>query len=101
MRNARKSTQNPGGGWGTISGPAVRTSTGSFFRRPIFSALASSLSPILVWTQFPTAGGSASAVLAFFAAAPPAAPAVVELLLPMTLVLNKNFARVGGRRDAF
>jgi hypothetical protein len=67
---------------------------------PIFSALASSLSLILVWTQSPTAGGSASAVLAFFAAASPAAPVVVELLLPMTAVLNKNFTGMGGRRDA-
>jgi hypothetical protein len=49
-----------------ISGPAVRTSAGSFFRRPTFSALASSLSPILVWTQCPTTDWSASVVLAFF-----------------------------------
>jgi hypothetical protein len=35
--------------------------------------------------------------LVFFAAA----PAAVELLLPMTMELNKNFTRVGGRRDAF
>jgi hypothetical protein len=54
----------------------------------------------LVYTQFPTAGGSASVVLAFFMAAPPAAPAAVELLLPMTAVLNENFAGMGGRRDA-
>jgi hypothetical protein len=39
--------------------------------------------------------------LVFFAVAPPVAPAAVELLLPMTMVLNKNFTRVGGRRDAF
>jgi hypothetical protein len=67
---------------------------------PIFSALASSLSPILVWTQFPTVGRSASAVLAFFTAAPPAAPAAAKLLLPMTVALNENFTGMGGRRDA-
>jgi hypothetical protein len=33
-------------------------------------------------------GGSASAVLAFFAAAPAAAPAAVELLLPMMVAFN-------------
>jgi hypothetical protein len=85
---------------GMISGPAARTSARSFFKMPIFSALASSLSPILVWTQFPIAGGSASSVLAFFAAAPPVAPVAVELLLPMTAALNENFAGMGGRRDA-
>jgi hypothetical protein len=79
-----------------ISGSTARTSTGSFFRRPIYLALASSLLPILVWTQFPTAGWSASVVLAFFAAAPP----VVEFLLPMTAVLSENFAGMGGGRDA-
>jgi hypothetical protein len=31
-------------------------------------------------------------VLAFFVAAPPAAPAAVEFLLPMTAALNGNFA---------
>jgi hypothetical protein len=74
-----------------IFGPATRTSAGSFFRRPIFSALASSLSPILVWTQFPTAGWSVSAVLAFLAA-PPTAPVAFEPLLPMTAALSKNVA---------
>jgi hypothetical protein len=39
-------------------------------------------------------------VLAFFVAAPPAAPAAVELLLPMTAALIENFAGMGGRRDA-
>jgi hypothetical protein len=34
------------------------------------------------------AGASASAVLAFFVAAPVAAPAAVELLLPMAMLLN-------------
>jgi hypothetical protein len=63
---------------------------------PIFSVLASSLSPILVWTQFPTAGGSASAVLAFFTVV----PAAVELLFPMEVALNENFTGMGGRRDA-
>jgi hypothetical protein len=38
--------------------------------------------------------------LAFFAVAPPAAPTAVEFLLPMTAALNKNFTRVGGKRDA-
>jgi hypothetical protein len=50
----KKITQKPAGGWGMISGPAARTSAGSFFRRPIFSTLVSSLSLILVWTQCPT-----------------------------------------------
>jgi hypothetical protein len=67
---------------------------------PIFSALASSLSWILVWTQFPTVGVSASAVLAFYAAAPPVAPAAVELLLPMEVVLNEDLTGMGGRRSA-
>jgi hypothetical protein len=35
-------------------------------------------------------GGSASAVLIFFAAALPAAPAAVELLLPITAALSRN-----------
>jgi hypothetical protein len=69
----------------------MRISTASFFRRPIFSALASSLSPNLVWTQFATVGGSASAVLAFLAALL-AAPVAVKPLLPMTAALSKNFA---------
>jgi hypothetical protein len=38
--------------------------------------------------------------LAFFVAAPPAAPAAVELLLPMTMALNKSFMGMEGRRDA-
>jgi hypothetical protein len=38
--------------------------------------------------------------LAFFAAVPPAALAVVEFLLPMMVALNKNFTRMGGKRDA-
>jgi hypothetical protein len=38
------------------------------------------------------AGGSASVVLAFFVAAPPAAPVVVKPLLPMTAAFSKNFA---------
>jgi hypothetical protein len=32
--------------------------------------------------------------------APPVAPAAVELLLPMRAALNKNFTRMGGKRDA-
>jgi hypothetical protein len=79
---------------------AARVSARLFFRMPIFSVLASSLSPTLVWTQFPTVGVSASAVLAFFVVAPPAAPTTVELLLPMKVALNKNFTGMGGRRDA-
>jgi hypothetical protein len=62
-----------------ISGPAASASAGVFFRRPIFSAWDNSLFPTLVWTQQPTMGPSASAVLAFLAAA----LAAVELLLPM------------------
>jgi hypothetical protein len=83
-----------------ISRPAVRVSTRSFFRMPIFSALDSSFSWTLVWNQFPTAGVSASAVLAFFAATPPAVLAAVELLLPMKVALNKDLTGMGGRRDA-
>jgi hypothetical protein len=41
-----------------------------------------------------------SAVLAFFTAAPPAAPTAVELLLPMKVVLNEDLTGMGGRRDA-
>jgi hypothetical protein len=37
--------------------------------------------------------------LAFFVAAP-AAPATVELLLPMKVALNEDLAGMGGRRDA-
>jgi hypothetical protein len=39
-------------------------------------------------------------VLAFFATAPPAAPAAVEFLLPITAMLSENFAGMGGARDA-
>jgi hypothetical protein len=39
---------------------------------------------------------STSVVLAFFAAAPPVAPATVEFLLPMAAALNKNFAGMEG-----
>jgi hypothetical protein len=91
-RNAKKSTRKPAGGRRMISGPAGRVSTGSYFKRPIFSTLCSSFSRNLVWTQLPTAGVSASAVLAFFTAAPVAAPVAalvaVELLLPMMAALN-------------
>jgi hypothetical protein len=79
-----------------ISGPAVRVSAGSFFKMPIFSTLASSFSWTLVWTQFPTAGVSASVVLAFFAAA----PAAVELLVPMKVAFNEDLTGMRGRRDA-
>jgi hypothetical protein len=83
-----------------ISGPAARVSAGSFFRMPIFSALASFFSWILVWIHFPTSGVSASAVLAFITVAPSAAPATVDLLLPMKVVLNEDLIGMGGRRDA-
>jgi hypothetical protein len=43
---------------------------------------------------------SAFAVLAFFAAALVAAPAAVEFLLPMKVVLNGDLAGMGGRKDA-
>jgi hypothetical protein len=88
-----KITRNPRGGRGTISGPAASDSAGVFFRRPILSAWDNSLFPTLVWTQRPTAEPSASAVLAFLAAA--AAPAAVELLLPMDLGRSKD-CRNGG-----
>jgi hypothetical protein len=52
----------------------------------------------LVWTQCPMADWSASVVLTFFVAAPPAAPATVEFLLPMAAALNKNFAGMEGGR---
>jgi hypothetical protein len=55
---------------------------------------------ILVWTQLPTTGVSASVVLAFFAATPVAAPAAVELLLPIKVTLNGDHAGMGGRKDA-
>jgi hypothetical protein len=42
----------------------------------------------------------ASAVLAFFAVAPPAALAAVELLLPMKVALNGDLTGMGGRKDA-
>jgi hypothetical protein len=38
--------------------------------------------------------------LAFFVVAPPVAPAVVELLLPMKEALNEDLTGMGGRRDA-
>jgi hypothetical protein len=60
---------------------------------PIFSALCSSFSMNLVWT--PTAATSASAVLAFFAAA----PAAEELLLPMAAALNQALTG-NGSKDA-
>jgi hypothetical protein len=69
-----------------ISGPAASDSAGVFFRRPIFSAWDSSLSPTLVWTQRLTTEPSASAVLAFLAAA----PAAEELLLPIGSVRSKS-----------
>jgi hypothetical protein len=59
---------------------------------PIFSALDNSLSPILVWTQLPTTEVSVSAVLALLAAAPGAALAAVEPLLPMEVELSKGSA---------
>jgi hypothetical protein len=83
-----------------IFGPAARVSAGSFFRMPIFSALDNSFSWTLVWTQFPKVGESASAVLAFFVAAPPVAPATVELLLPMKVALKEDLAGMGGWEDA-
>jgi hypothetical protein len=43
----------------------------------------------------PTAGVSVSAVLAFFTVAPVVAPAVVELLLPMRMVLNGDLIGMG------
>jgi hypothetical protein len=73
-----------------IFGPAASDSAGAFFKRPIFSAWDNSLSPTLVWTQRPTMEPSASAVLAFLAAAPVAAPAAVELLLPMVSVCSED-----------
>jgi hypothetical protein len=72
-----------------ISGLAASDSARSFLRRTIFSALDNSLSPILVYTQLPTTKLSVSAVLAFLAAAPAVAPAVVEPLLPMEAMLGK------------
>jgi hypothetical protein len=74
-----------------ISGPAASDSAGVFFRRPIFSAWDSSLSPTLVWTQRPTTEPSASAVLAFLVAALAAAPATEEFLFPMSSVRSKSY----------
>jgi hypothetical protein len=85
-----KITRNPGGGRGTIFGPTASDSVGVFFRRPIFSVWDNSLSPTLVWTERPTLEASASAVLAFLAAAPAAAPAVEELLLPMGSACDRS-----------
>jgi hypothetical protein len=82
-----------------ISGLAMRTSAGSFFKMPIFSALYNFFSRNLVWTQLPIAGASTSAVLAFFTTAPMAAPAAVELLLPMAVALNQDLMG-NGSRDA-
>jgi hypothetical protein len=53
-----------------ISGPAMRDSTRSFLRMPIFSVFDNSLSPILVWTQLPMTEASVSVVLALLAAVP-------------------------------
>jgi hypothetical protein len=77
----------------------MRVSAGSFFKMLIFSALCNSFSRNLVWTQLPTAGVSASAVLAFFMAALVAEPVAVELLLLMAMLLNQN-STGNGRRDA-
>jgi hypothetical protein len=49
-RKARDSTRKPASGRGMILGPAMRTSTGSFFRMPIFLVLCNSFSRNLVWT---------------------------------------------------
>jgi hypothetical protein len=43
---------------------------------------------------------SVSAVLAFSAAAPMAAPAAVELLLPMVAAHSESFPRMEGEREA-
>jgi hypothetical protein len=63
----------------------------------IFSALCSSFSRNLVWTQLPMAGVSASVVLAFFTAGPVVVPVAVEPLLPMRAVLNWDFIEMGGK----
>jgi hypothetical protein len=47
-QTSQQKTQNPGGGRGMISGPVEIDSAGVFFRRPIFLAWDSSLSPALV-----------------------------------------------------
>jgi hypothetical protein len=67
---------------------------------PIFSVLDSSLSPIFVWTQLLTTEPSVSAVLALLVAAPAAAPAAVELLLPMAAARSKSFAGMEVGRKA-
>jgi hypothetical protein len=77
----------------------MRTSAGSFFKMPIFSALCNSFSRNFVWTQLPTAGALAFVVLAFFMAVLVAAPAAVELRLPMVMLLNQNLTE-NGRRGA-
>jgi hypothetical protein len=91
------STRKAALGRGMISGPARRISARSFFRKPVFSAFYSSFSKNLVSTQLPTAGVSASAVLAFLAAALVAAPAAVALLLPMARWINLGLTGNGGR----
>jgi hypothetical protein len=78
-----------------ISGPAASDSTGSFLRRPIFSAADISLLPILVGTQLPMTEASMFAVLAFLAATPVAAPAADELLLPMNAMLSGGLQEWG------
>jgi hypothetical protein len=67
---------------------------------PILAAFCRSFSRNLVWTQLPTAGASASAVLvlAFFAATA-AAPVAEELLLPMAAALKKALSQ-NGSKDA-
>jgi hypothetical protein len=42
------------------------------------------------------AGALVSAVLAFFRAAPVAAPVTVELLLPMRMTINRNLTGMEG-----
>jgi hypothetical protein len=49
-RKAKKSTRKPAGGLGMISGPAMRTSAGSFLKMTIFLALSNSFSRNFVWT---------------------------------------------------
>jgi hypothetical protein len=97
-RKEIKITRNPGGGRGMISRPAASDSTGVFFRRFIFSAWDSSLSPTLVWTQRPMTEASASAVLALLATAPTAAPVAEELLLPMGSACSNRFENGCGQK---
>jgi hypothetical protein len=78
-----------------ISGPAASDSAGSFLRRPIFLAANISLLPILVGTQLPTTEASMFAGLAFLVAAPVAAPAADELLLPMNAMLSGGLQEWG------